>query len=245
MKSSVNGDKKEEVKKETKVSPDTDLFQMVKDLQSEINSLKADKKTVVSPEENEGVIPADDFLDDPVVFFAYSTSFALQGDLRRGKRIQAPDGEMVKFRRAYRYEKRSSNRRGVDMVSTCSVRVQSKTLAEWMRGHRLFGSKFFENMRDAENVDVTFAEKMSQVQGLIDSMSDMQVIERAKSMTGINVNTMNVDKVRKQVVERTAKIEIEAESKRKVKSYVDGQGKVDAKIDETKIQKGNLQGDVY
>lgn len=241
MKSSVKGDKKEE----TSVSQDTDLFKMVQDLQTKIAGLEAEKKTVVSSEENEGVIPADDFLDDPVVFFAYSTSFALQGDLRRGKRIQAPDGGMIKFRKQYRYERARANRRGVDMVSTCSVRVQSKALAEWMRSHRLFGSKFFENMRDAENVDVTFAEKMSQVQGLIDSMSDMQVIERAKAMTGINVNTMDVGSIRKQLVERTAKVELEAESKRKVKSYVDGHGKVDAKIDERKLQSGNIQGDVY
>jgi len=241
MKSSVKGDKKEE---STQINPETDLMQVVKDLQVKIANLEANKGSEVKTE-GEGIIPLDDYLQSPVVFFAYSTSFVLAGDLRRGKRETAPNDEMVKFRRQYRYERRSAGKRGVEIVSTCSVRVQSKSLAEWLRGHTLFGTKFFENMKDAENVDVTFAEKMSQVQGLIGSMSDMQVIERAQGYEGINLNTPNVDNIRKQLVERIARDEMQNESSRAVKRYVNGYGKSNAKVDEEKLQKGNVQGDVY
>ena len=56
---------------------------------------------------------------------------------------------------------------------------------------------------------------------------------------------MAIVNIRKQLVEKIARIEIENESKNKVKRYVNGQGKIDAKIDENKIQKGNIQASPY
>jgi hypothetical protein len=243
MKSSVKGDVKEAPKKE--VSQD-ELFDLVKDLQGKIATLEANKRSEITVEGNTELIAADDFLESPAIFFAYSTSYVVGAkDKRRGKYVENPTGDLIKFRKAYRYERRGSGKRGVDIVSTCSVKVQSKQLAEWMRGHTLFGIKFFENMADAANVDVTFAEKMSQVQRVINSMSDMQIIERARAIGGIHVNTPDTDHIRKQLVEKMARNEMEKESKEKVDRYVQGQGKQEKKIDERKIATGAVQASPY
>jgi hypothetical protein len=254
MKSSVNGDVKEksvEAKPQTEAGmQQEELLGIVQDLQSKIARLEAKDEgdTQRSAPDTDGrteTIAADDFLEVPAIFFAYSTAYALSGDKRRNKYENAPGGEMIKFRKAYRYEKRSSRGRGVDIVSTCSVKVQSKQLAEWLRGHTLFGIKFFENMSEAANVDVSFAEKMSQVQGVISSMSDMQVIERARMIEGININTPDTDYIRKQLVEKIARKEMQGEKSDKVDRYVQGQGKQDKKIDAKRLAGGGATGDVY
>lgn len=250
MKSSVNGDKKEEkvgaeVVTTEENSTNQELLGIVKDLQRKIAKIEENKVTDLGTEGKKETIAADDFLEVPAIFFSYSTSYVINGDKRRNKVVKAPGEEMVKFRKAYRYERRSASKRGVDIVSTCSVSVQSKALAEWLRGHTLFGIKFFENMSEATNVDVSFAEKMSQVQGVIASMSDMQVIERAKEFEGIKIDTPDTDFIRRQLVEKLARKQMNGESIEKVERYVNGQGKQNKTIDENAIKKGNVAPSPY
>lgn len=242
MKSSLNGDAKESVK-EVQSNNQDDLLAIVKDLQNQLNILKAEKKEVKTEDKSYIDILSEDYMENPAVFFAYSSSFSIYGDRKMGQVIPAPNGEGVKFQRAYRYE-RKNGRRGVEVISTCATTIKSKKMYEWLKGHSLFGIKFFESIKDVENIDVTFAEKMTEVNGQISNMSDMQVIERAQ-IENVKIS-QDINAVRKALIEKIAKDQIERESKSKVQKYVASRQVDDRKIDE-KAQKASAttNADVY
>ena len=241
MKSSVKGDTKEKV--EEKVSPGTeDLLKIVKDLQSKIATLEAEKPKTEEEKEEESAL--EDYLETPVLFFAYSTAYSIYGDRRHGKSVETPNKEGVKFVRTTRYERRRPGQRGADIVSTCTTKVHSKKLLKWLREHSLYGIKFFESFKDAENVDVTLAEKMAEVNSMISHMSDMQIIERARMTDGVHVSA-DIDSVRKQLIEVIAKDQLESDSKNRKQRYRNSMEVKDKKLDEKAIGEGAANGDVY
>lgn len=143
----------------------------------------------------------EDWLEIPVVFFAFSLNFSIHGDKKRGIEELPPFGA-IKFNPLIRTKKRGA-RGAVQVVSVSSVKVQSKTELEYLRGHSQFGIAFYENMESAMNVDATWAQKMVEAQQSISKLSDMQIIARAKQ-EGISIS-QSPEAMRRQLVEMQAK----------------------------------------
>lgn len=150
----------------------------------------------------------DDWLDQPVVFFAFSFNFAIHGDKKRGIESLPPSGP-IRFQPLIRTKRR--RQRDVQVISVSSVKIQSREVVEYLRGHSQFGIAFYENMGSAINVDSTWAQKMIEAQQSISRLSDMQIIARAKQ-EGISV-TQSPETMRKQLIELQAKRSIDQQNR--------------------------------
>lgn len=150
----------------------------------------------------------DDWLDTPVVFFAFSFNFSIHGDKKRGVEDTPPHGP-VRFAPLIRT--RRKGQRGTQVISVSSVKVQSAQTVEYLRNHSQFGIAFYENMGSAMNVDSTWAQKMIEAQQSISRLSDMQMIARAKQ-EGISIS-QSPEAMRKQLIEIQAKRSIEQQNR--------------------------------
>lgn len=143
----------------------------------------------------------EDWLEIPVVFFAFSLNFSIHGDKKRGVEELPPHGA-IKFNPLIRTKKKGA-RGAVQVVSVSSVKVQSKIELEYLREHSQFGIAFYENMESAMNVDATWAQKMVEAQQSISKLSDMQIIARSKQ-EGISIS-QSPEAMRRQLVEMQAR----------------------------------------
>jgi hypothetical protein len=150
----------------------------------------------------------DDWLEIPVVFFAFSFNFSIHGDKKRGMEDEPPGGP-VRFVPLIRTKKKGQ--KGIQVISVSSVKINSKGLVDYLRSHSQFGIAFYENMESAMNIDATWAQKMVEAQQSISRLSDMQVIARAKQ-EGISV-TQSPEGMRKQLVEKHARESIDRQEK--------------------------------
>ena len=141
----------------------------------------------------------EDWLEQPVVFFAFSMNFSIHGDKKRGVESTPPHGA-IKFKPLVRTKRKRS--RDVQVISVSSIKVNSKEEVEYLRNHSLYGIAFFENMTSAMAVDSTWAQKMMEAQQSITRLSDMQVIARFQQ-EGLSV-TNSPEAMRRQLVEITA-----------------------------------------
>lgn len=146
----------------------------------------------------------EDWLEQPVVFFAFSMNFSIHGDKKRGEESTPPNGA-IKFRPLIRTKRKSG--KSVQVVSVSSVKVQSRSEVEYLRSHSQYGIAFYENMGSAMNVDSAWAQKMVEAQQSINRLSDMQMIARAKQ-EGISVS-QSPESMRRELVELIAKRSIE------------------------------------
>jgi hypothetical protein len=141
----------------------------------------------------------DDWLEQPVVFFAFSMNFSIHGDRKRGVENLPPHGA-IKFKPLVRTKRKRS--RDVQVISVSSIKVNSKSEVDYLRNHSQYGIAFFENMTSAMAVDSTWAQKMMEAQQSITRLSDMQVIARIQQ-EGLSV-TNSPEAMRRQLVEITA-----------------------------------------
>lgn len=142
----------------------------------------------------------DDWLEVPVVFFAFSFNFSIHGDKKRGIESEPPHGA-IKFKPLIRTRRKSGKE--TQVISVSSVKIQSKSVVEYLRNHSQYGIAFYENMESAMNIDSTWAQKMVEAQQSIGKLSDMQIIARAKQ-EGVSVS-QSPEKMRRELVELTAK----------------------------------------
>ncbi len=144
----------------------------------------------------------DDWLENPVTFFAFSMRYSIHSDRRKGQEVLPPFGEPIKFKPLIRH-KRPGRGKEVEVVSVSSVSVQSSQVVEYLREHSLFGIYFYENMENAMNVDSSWAHKMVEAQRSLARLSDMQIVARAKQ-EGISVS-QSPEKMRRELSEILAK----------------------------------------
>lgn len=141
----------------------------------------------------------DDWLDTPVVFFAYSFEFSIHGDKKMGKETKPPHG-MVKFKPVIRAKRQG--RKGEEIICVSSVKVQSRALAEYLKGHSQFGIAFFENMDAVLNMNTDWAQRLIEANSSIQRLSDQQVISRCRQ-EGVNIGT-DIVAMRKALVQKIA-----------------------------------------
>jgi hypothetical protein len=141
----------------------------------------------------------EDWLDTPVVFFAYSINFSIHGDKKRGVESSPPQGA-IRFKPIVRTKR--SGRKGEEVISVSSVKVHSKSVAEYLRNHSQFGIAFFENMDDVLNMNTNWAQKLIEANSSIQRLSDQQIIARCQQ-EGLPIGT-DIIKMRKSLVESVA-----------------------------------------
>lgn len=194
---------KEEVKEES--IPLSFVQKMMKEMEekfnAQINKLKTSSAKKELDEDLDYVADLeDDWMEQPVVFFAFSFNFSIHGDKRRGVDTEPPHGA-IKFQPLIRTKRRSGKE--TQVVSVSSVKVNSKSVVDYLRSHTQYGIAFYENMESAMNIDSTWAQKMVEAQQSIGKLSDMQIIARAKQ-EGISVS-QSPERMRRELVELTAK----------------------------------------
>lgn len=204
--------KKEEVKEEPTFSLST-VQKMMQDAEERMMNMFKSQMSKMSLSKDKEDLDADlayvqelqdDWLENPVVFFAFSYQFSIHGDMRRGVETIPPQGA-IRFKPVIRTKRKRGKE--TQVISVSSVVVHSKEVVDYLRTHTQYGILFFENVESAMNVDATWAQKMVEAQTAISRLSDIQVISRAQQ-EGIPVSQSPED-MRRQLVEKMAKRSIE------------------------------------
>ena len=155
-------------------------------------------RTVTSRAYAEAEIDVEDYLDKPVILFCYSHSHICMGDKRFGQNVKTPHDTPIRFKHLMRYKKPGTSRYNDEMITMSSVSIRSKKEAIWMKKHTLFGIKYFEDIQDVKDVTKTFSDKLVETSMWLNSMSEFEVIERAKSEK-LEI-TSDVDDIRRRLV---------------------------------------------
>lgn len=122
----------------------------------------------------------NDVLEEPAVFFTYSYGYAVMDDCIFGHPIPSPYDRPFLFKHLYRKEKfNGGDKNRKEYLYVSAVQVYSKKEAHWLRSHSLFKIKFFEQIGDAERVDVAFQEKLVEVSNELSTMNEHQIVQRA------------------------------------------------------------------
>lgn len=204
--------KKEEVKEEPTFSLST-VQKMMQDAEERMMNMFKSQMSKMNLSKDKEDLDADlayvqklqdDWLENPVVFFAFSYQFSIHGDMRRGVETIPPQGA-IRFKPVIRTKRKRGKE--TQVISVSSVVVHSKEVVDYLRTHTQYGILFFENVESAMNVDATWAQKMVEAQTAISRLSDIQVISRAQQ-EGIPVSQSPED-MRRQLVEKMAKRSIE------------------------------------
>ena len=204
--------KKEKIKEEPTFSLST-VQKMMQDAEERMMNMFKSQMSKMSLSKDKEDLDADlayvqelqdDWLENPVVFFAFSYQFSIHGDMRRGIETIPPQGA-IRFKPVIRTKRKRGKE--TQVISVSSVVVHSKEVVDYLRTHTQYGILFFENVESAMNVDATWAQKMVEAQTSISRLSDIQVISRAQQ-EGIPV-TQSPEDMRRQLVEKMAKRSIE------------------------------------
>jgi hypothetical protein len=215
VKKSTDAKEKEEIhfdETPTKDVMSSEMYsKLLEDLRKEITEeLKKDSSIgQVIDEHDDDYNPKEDYLDKPAIFFSFNTWYCIYGDKRYNREVLPPRGEKVEFKKLYRYPKRTGGRTA-EVISVSQAIVRSKSTADWLRDHSKFGIKFFEDMGKAQKVNITLAEKMSEMSNVVSSMNDHGVIERC-TREGISVETGDLAVLRKALIRRMAENALKTE----------------------------------
>lgn len=250
----IKEEKKEKVKEETVSDIDakalnSEQIKMIDELVDEkikqreskpiiIDTSKQDRGTRVYPVEE---LPKGDYLEDPVVFFAYSYYYSIFGDKRKGQLVSTPFNRPIKFKVLYRSQRRDRLNKGAETVTVSQAAISSKKEVEWLRQHSLYGIKFFESIKKVQNVDVTLAEKMVEINAMVSSMDDVHVVDRARKAE-IEIDTPDISYLRQALTKKLAEQAIVAD-KEKLKDKL--QDVADKKTEEKKMETSDVGNDPY
>ena len=125
-------------------------------------------------------IDIKDYLEEPVTFFCYSFSHIAMDDKRWGHPVKTPYNRPIRFKPLYRYIKPGSSKYDQEIISMSVAIIRSKKEAEWIRKHTYFGIKYFETPKEAQTVDRVFSDNLVDTSNMLNSMSQFEVIQRAK-----------------------------------------------------------------
>jgi hypothetical protein len=192
-------------KKDLKEFDPQELLDAMAKMQEKIDTLE--NRGYVEDDEYE---LTDDWLEQPVVFFCFSSWHGIYSDKRRGQTVLPPNGA-IKFESLYRWKKRHGNTWKVISVSQFTSR--SKEEVEWLESHSGFGFGFFKDIEEAKNINATFAQKQLEQHGIVSRMSDHAVIERAGG-EGIAIKSADIDHLRRELTEILATKAIKSEKTR-------------------------------
>lgn len=81
----------------------------------------------------------DDYMEVPIIFFAYRAFHVIAGDTRMGTEVCIPnDVQMIKFRNVAFVREDKKN-----LMAVCQYDCHSKSIAKWLKEHTQYGTQFF------------------------------------------------------------------------------------------------------
>jgi hypothetical protein len=154
-------------------------------------------------------IDTTDYLDEEELFFTYSFSYGIYGDVRYGQQVDTPYGRPIKFKPLYRYKKPGVGKHSDKMITTSVAKIRSKKEREFLTGHSLFGIKFFKSQNEVIDLDTAYADKLVEISYMLNAMSEHEIVTRARQEK-IQIDTTNVDNIKKRLVHYLADKEIKS-----------------------------------
>lgn len=160
-------------KKEIKESP-VDVSAMVAQI---INQMKLGENggehnpyRYFTPEE----LDPKDVLEEPVIFYAYSTGYVIPDDLRNGKSVKTPNGNTILF--MYQATQKVKDGNGINLQSYCTYPSYSKKEVNWLKTHRYFGIHFFETLKEAIETNSEIASRITKHFAALSGLQPQQII---------------------------------------------------------------------
>lgn len=147
----------------------------------------------------------DDYLDTPVIFFAYVHQYLLNSYKRRGQIVMPPHGT-IKFAHSAKYRKSVMGSNEYRDVQLCTAIIRSKAEAEYIRQCPDYGVRVFENINGGDNINSQIADYLSKARMVVSTMSSHAVITRAGEL-GVPV-TEDIDAVRRNIMYKMAEEEM-------------------------------------
>lgn len=182
-----------EVAKLSPTSSDGDKSSSDKNLeQLLIQSLLDNKKDEVYDEfsfNSNKNIDADDLLDEPVVFFAPKYRFALGADRKNGKQMAPPNG-VILFK--YMHTIRKQSGKDINIQQWCKHVCKSKVELEFLKGHTVFGSLFYEKASDIiQSEDMQLVNSIIKKSASLSSLGSHDILRLMKD-NGLEITTDDV-----------------------------------------------------
>lgn len=204
-----------------------DLQKFIKEQINEAISIQ-NLKTPPSPDE----FDHGDYLSEPVLFFCFKDKYSIYCDTKRHGNVDPPNGP-VKFQALYRYKKKFQ--KGEKAITISQYASYSKKEVEWLKQHENFDVMFFENIDETYGKNAMLADAMTSISHTVNSMSDIDVINRCKS-EGIAISSDNPSKLRKLLIGKLAESELAADKQRKTAAYVKSLEKVEKTINPAEVE---------
>lgn len=160
----------------------------------------------------------DDYLEVPVVFFAYSSDFFIGGDFRNGREILPPSRDekvegktgIIRFEQVVRQIRRTE-RSSAKVICISAYKCHSKAEAEFLENHSLFGVRFFKEMDTTKTIDSKWATKLTEANNALAKLDDHGIIQKCADY-GIPRST-NVQEMRRKLINMMAQSLIAQEEK--------------------------------
>lgn len=193
--------------------PASQVMQMIAEMRKEsdekMRKLESRLKTNTEKAEGKSYMQEieDDYLETPIIFFAYTNRKFIYGDYRNGKEILCPDGK-IEFKSIIR-QKRKDRSGGEQVISVSSAEIRSAKQAEFLRKHTNYNVTFYEQIDAVKNIDAVWASKLIEANTSLAKLSDAQIIERCKR-EGVKIGT-DLPKMRRELLEKIAKEQLSLE----------------------------------
>lgn len=150
-------------------------------------------------------IDVKDVLEQDAIFWSYGHSFGINSEKRNGHNVIPPYGRAIKFTHSWTDVRGMGKNKSVFKVNT--FKTSSKKVAEWLRKSPLYKTRIFENIKSVANIDMYFAQKLTDAANTIAGLEPPQVLQRAQNV-GIEI-TSDYDSVRNQLIQQIAMEEYE------------------------------------
>lgn len=124
-------------------------------------------------------IDTNDILEHPIYFSAHSSGYVVVNYYgENGQVVLPPYGGIFEFKLAG--VKKVKNDKDEQVHCLCQCKIRSKREAEFLRNHPHYGWAFFENSREALNIDNTTVQRAAELWNKVSDWDKAQVMEAAR-----------------------------------------------------------------
>jgi len=150
-------------------------------------------------------IDINDVLAEDVIFWSYGHTFGINSEKRNGHNVIPPYGRAIHFTHSWTDIRGMGKNKTVFKVNT--FKTSSKKVADWLRKSPLYKTRIFENIKSVANIDMYFAQKLTDAANTISGLEPPQVLQRAQN-AGLEI-TSDYDSIRNQLIQKIAMEEYE------------------------------------
>lgn len=123
-------------------------------------------------------IDPEDYDNKGQIFFSYSVGYVIVDDVRNGHPVRTPFGNVIFFQ--YQASKRTRFGKYDEISTYCAYISHSKKEQAWLREHKYYGAKFFQNVHQAIQIDAYKASKIARAITWVDNLDQHALIKRCK-----------------------------------------------------------------